>query len=243
MGLIIPKTVEEYRDLLLRLTPTGFAWPGIVGVSGLGAVFQGVGDELARISARVVDMLNESDPRSAFETLEEWEESMGIPNECESVPATVPERRELIQSRLIALGGMSIQWYIDFAATLGYEIEITEEPPFAWTVHISPNAVHYFLMGQSPLGEPLRSWDLQALWCGFDRLKPAHTSYTAAYDLGVGMPLTFDGGGTDRAIVGISGALPVRLLDLTTVYARATVSGSVPVDLLDTSTIQVALEL
>ncbi len=44
-------------------------------------VLTGLAEELTRIELRALDLIEESDPRSAEETIEQWEEMLGLPDE------------------------------------------------------------------------------------------------------------------------------------------------------------------
>lgn len=200
MGLTYAKSAEHYRRQLTSLLPTGFIWP-VDGESSLAKVLLGWSAELARVDQRVVDMLDEVDPRSTYECIEDWERGLGIPDECETLGSTIQERREAIIARLVVEGNQTLAWYEALAAALGFNVKITENFPFrtglssmgdplnggewlhTWVLHVDPNNYHAFTLGVSGMGEPLRTYDDAALFCALDRLKPAHTTYTVEADL------------------------------------------------------------
>lgn len=122
--------VKAYFNQLLSLIPQGLAWPRENGLRR-DALLTAEADELARVDLRVTDMLNESDPRQALETLEDWERVAGLPDSC-VVPSsiTIQERRARLVQKLTSTGGQSLGYYSDIAESLGYPVEFTEYRPF-----------------------------------------------------------------------------------------------------------------
>lgn len=179
----VDQTPESYRDALLRDMPRGKFWRRDDG-SRLAGLLEGIGAELARVYNRICDLLEESDPRTASETLDQWEITWGLPDPCVATPPTTDaDRREALTAKVIETGGQNAAYYIEVAAALGITITITEgfsdsplfragvsraghslgdfaEGPFTWTVH-GPAATTAGKRDQ--------------LECTFDRIRPAHT--------------------------------------------------------------------
>jgi uncharacterized protein YmfQ (DUF2313 family) len=116
--------VTAYARQLRQLLPPGRLWnlePG----THLSTLILGVAEELARVDARGLVLIEESDPRTATETLAEWERMLGLPDEdVLEVPSTTETRRQAIISKLLKLGGQSRAYYVTLAAACGYEAEI-----------------------------------------------------------------------------------------------------------------------
>lgn len=196
MGL----TAESFARALAQLLPPGAAWrlePG----STLRSLLLGLADELARVDARGDDLVNEWDPRTTLELLEDWERVLGLPDGClVTVPDAISERRVLVSHKAIALGGQTPAFYVELAASLGYTVTVEEYRPFragddagdrcrgtawayAWIVHISGalGDLTHFVAG-SRAGERLLGFGAIDLECVLSRSAPAHTIPLFAYE-------------------------------------------------------------
>lgn len=188
----------QYRDLLLALAPPGRALPTDLD-STWAALVLALADELARVDARVDDLVDEADPRTALETLPDWERVCGLPGPCSREGETLQERREGAHLVLTAQGGQSPAYYEEVAAALGVAAGVEEFRPFRagaatagdpltndpwlyhWRVRGPEVTVTEFGAGCSCAGDPLRSWGNEALECHVSRLAPAHTVVLFAY--------------------------------------------------------------
>lgn len=115
-----PLTVEA--QTLIRLLPPGRVWNFEVGGS-LRKVLLAIGDELARVRARGVDLINESDPRTASETLADWEEMLALPDDLvTAIPGTTAGRRVAIAAKYAARGGQSYSFFSTLCSACGYPL-------------------------------------------------------------------------------------------------------------------------
>lgn len=191
--------VDDYIDQLAAMLPPGIAIRREADTD-IYKLLSAMAEEMARIDNRGDDLLLESDPRTTTELLAEWEAQVGLPDPClAGAEQTVQQRRNAVVARYTARGGQSKQFFIDFAASLGYTVTITEFRPFragisaagdplsngdwifAWRVNAPETTITHFRAGQSAAGEPLRSWGNDQLECAIDRLKPAHTILQFSY--------------------------------------------------------------
>lgn len=96
-------------------------------------------------------------------------------------------------------GGQSRAYFIALAASLGYAITIKEfcqfqvgtahvgqrvygeSWVFTWRINAPEVMVRSFMVGQSLVGERLRSWGNLLLECAMLRVKPSHTHLFFAY--------------------------------------------------------------
>lgn len=122
--------LNQYKTMLLNLLPQGLAWPRQNGLVR-DDIIEGEAAELARVDGRVSDMIREADPRSATETLEDWERVAGLPDTC-VIPSTITlqERRTRLVQKLTSTGGQSVAYYEGIAEGLGYPVETFEYRPF-----------------------------------------------------------------------------------------------------------------
>ncbi len=174
--------ITEHRQQLDQLLPPGLLWvrsPGSVRDN----LLMGIAAESARFEELTLALIDEADPRTTSDLLDEWEAWVGLPDPCvpPSVTLSDDERRANIVARLQAVGGQSRQFFIDLAASLGFTITITEFTTFQ--------------VGVSGAGDPVggTAWvyawqvntatdpDSPILECLFHRLAPAQTVVTFNY--------------------------------------------------------------
>ena len=96
--------VARYKRLIKKLFPTGWAWRINEG-GRFDALVGGLAQEPCRIEERGFKFLDEMDPNTTFELLEDWERLLGIPDECtpEGSDPTLSERRLRVLQKLTTL--------------------------------------------------------------------------------------------------------------------------------------------
>lgn len=191
--------VDYYKEQLKQLLPQGMAWPKD-DESTLSQLLHGFAEELARVDGRAWQLIEEIDPRTTTELLEDWERVAGLPESCVGeLSETIQARRDAVVEKITSIGNQSPQYFIDIAAKLGFEITITEFRPFRaghshagdpvydeewaywWQVNSALNTIFYFEAGQNSAGDPLRWWGNAILECIIRKRKPAHTGVIFAY--------------------------------------------------------------
>jgi uncharacterized protein YmfQ (DUF2313 family) len=127
----VRRTGSDYREAFFSLLPNGPAWPKRVVESVLWQTSDGLCEYWGFVDGRAADLLEtESDPRQTVELLPDWERNWGLPDPCYTSPQTIDARQTALVARMTMLGGQSRQWFIEFAAKLGYSITISEYRPF-----------------------------------------------------------------------------------------------------------------
>lgn len=167
---------DDYQHQAQQLLPLGDAWTRArESDSVLGRLFGGLALTFSRIDDRVVDLLNEARPRTAVETLSDWEAEFGLPDSCLGIATSIADRQLAVWAKQTAIGGQDRQYFIDQALKLGFTISIEEFTPFStesttedliydeswafgWRVHVLADAGTGFNLG-----------------CVLNRDKPAHT--------------------------------------------------------------------
>jgi uncharacterized protein YmfQ (DUF2313 family) len=178
---------SAYARQLKALLPPGKLWNLAVD-SVLSKVCLALGDEFARVDGRGADLIEESDPRTAYETLDDWERVLGLPDAAVTVIPTTPEARRLaITQKYIGVGGQSAAYYEQLAAACGYTVTVDDafgslvlrsgfrsgarcygtDWAFVWQVNVSP-----------PAGDALTHEELEAI---IRRVSPAHTTVIFVY--------------------------------------------------------------
>lgn len=190
---------ESYLSLLKSLLPRGHLWAAEKGTL-LHELLYAWAQALARVHMRAYGLLDEADPRTTVECIEDWERVLGLPETCSgSLPETLQQRRNAVLYKLTATGGQSKRYFIDIAAAHGFPITITEFFPWRcgiskpgdringddwharWQVNAAATTVIYFRCGLSRPGERIAVIENEGLECLIRRLKPAHTEVMFHY--------------------------------------------------------------
>lgn len=155
-------------------------------------LFLGLAHEMKRAEEQFHILPLELDPRTTTLFIDEWEQNVGIPDDCFPVADTLEERRLNILLKLTSLGVQTEADFKGLAAILGFTITITRPtgisfPPydvpftpqnerffkFTWIVtadnivlEIPPYDVPF-----TPVADPGST----ILQCLFNKLKPANT--------------------------------------------------------------------
>lgn len=179
-------TADNYADLLWRLAPRGRLWVRRAG-SVIDGLFRGFAIELARIDARIADMLAESDPRTADETLVLWERVYGYSAGSDA------ERRTVLSGKVASRGGQTpayfariaseivgardsvtiVEWpygmaFVVGVAYVGRDVVGDFSSPYYWEIHGPSSA------------SSIRKAAVVAL---INQTKPAHTVAVFVWDL------------------------------------------------------------
>ena len=195
MGMI----ASDYQQQLRALLPLGPAWPSEEG-SPIGQLFEGISQELARVDARSLQLIEELDWRTTNELFADWERVAALPDACVIAFAgeqTQSQRRAALLGRFAGLGGQSRAYFTQLAADLGYTITITEfrahtvdddvDAPingeawnFAWQINSSGSAVIELTVDDT-VDDPFAAWGNALLECVLKRFAPAHTIVLFSY--------------------------------------------------------------
>jgi uncharacterized protein YmfQ (DUF2313 family) len=197
----IDLTWEDMHDGAMNLLPTGAVWPrDPEGV--LSRLVDGLTGNHWRAWERVKQMLEESDPRTSYETLFMWETDCGLPDPCiEYPPVSLEGRRAAVVAKRQEGSTTTPQDFVDYAARLGEPIEVTEFRPFrvwsrcdsylntekagwphVWMVRIvSPTGSLHLFRANSLCTNFLAEYSIGQIECAFTRIMPAHTEIVFAY--------------------------------------------------------------
>jgi uncharacterized protein YmfQ (DUF2313 family) len=192
-------TSADYQSALLAHFPRGRVWqtgpdnPQTNLAKALAKSFQ-------RVDASALSLLAGGFPATALELLPEWEESLGLPDNCTiGETYTIERRRQAVVSRLVGKGSLSKQFYINLAKTLGYDITIDEfrqaragfsvcgeaingeDWPFVWRVNAQQTTYVPARCGITYCGEPLATWGNKILECTLNQLAPPFTVLLFGY--------------------------------------------------------------
>lgn len=104
--------------LLQSLLPPGVAWTREPGTE-LYELCLALSYEFARVKKRGKQLLEELDPRTTLEMLEDWERVYGLPDACVT-PTTIAGRRAALLAKFIGFGDPSVPNLITIGTQLGY---------------------------------------------------------------------------------------------------------------------------
>lgn len=195
-------TKEDYVQLITDLTPTGAVWN--TEEESVQAKLRRIqATELAYLHQRSDVLVNECVPSGAVELLEDWEAEFGLPDNCSPLADTFAERVATLVEKATRVGGQSRRFYIELAAMLGYEIEITECRPFmcgishcgtdplteghevrfVWYVTVKNSKLLYLRCGDGTLDQHLLDFrQADDLSCIFQKLNASHTLLHIGYE-------------------------------------------------------------
>ena len=174
------RTVNDYQILLQQLLPPGPLWESLCQPgTQFNQLLLALADEFANIDGRAQNLLDEINPLTSTELLDEWEAFAGLP-ECGATGQTDNQRRNAIRTKLQLVGDNRIDYFIEVAAALGYTITITPLGAYAYQVN-APATTIIESTCLSPCTEPLRVWGNEQLECALNKVNPAHLNQSFSY--------------------------------------------------------------
>jgi uncharacterized protein YmfQ (DUF2313 family) len=183
--------------MLGRLLPRGPIWQ-LDTQAELRAFLASLGIEYGRFHQRMIDLLDEADPRTTDELLPEWIAAFGLPAPCGELPTDEDAQRAMLAAKVAAQGGQSRAYFIALAyAALdpsylesGLEWVTIEERPYGVPFRVSisrvgdplngEGAAHYWVL-HLPVAES-GTPTAEVIECLIGHWKPAHTVVEFEYD-------------------------------------------------------------
>ena len=192
---------EKYKSVLQKLLPLGRIWTRS-SKSTLSKLLEGIGTEFERVEKRGYDLIREFDPRTSVESVEDWEEFLGLPDECDQVQDSSLERRyKLINRALSFRGGQTPQYFVDYINALGFNASVYEYREFragisavgdplsngidwvnTWQLTLPATISYEFSVDVSTVGEALRVFKNDSVECSIGHIKPAQTFVIFAFE-------------------------------------------------------------
>lgn len=174
-------TPDDFWQVMSDLLPWGAVWPRDPATVQQ-QTLAGLAVEFARINDRDCDLLAESYPGTATETIDDWERVMGLPDPCTGPLDTLEARRNAVLAKMASSTDptpANIQAYLN---SIGFQVEIEEGPgPFEFTVYAPADTSIWFRASTSLAGDRLRSYGDNRLECAIEYIKPAHTVPNLVY--------------------------------------------------------------
>ncbi|WP_174296544.1 putative phage tail protein [Sphingomonas bacterium] len=171
-------SAADYAGAARALMPRGRAW-STDRDGQQSCLLAGIGRVLERVDAAAMALLGGTRPGELTTMLPEWEAALGLPDPCAGDTPTIAQRLDQVRGRFVGAQGQSRQRYVDYAAALGFVIEITTYAAFR--------------AGQSTVGQPVAGDEWTFVWgvrvtsitgslpvgvllCELETIKPAETT-------------------------------------------------------------------
>ncbi|MFC0140343.1 YmfQ family protein [Erwinia mallotivora] len=179
---------RNYATALGKLLPPGKAWVHSDDTV-MGNVLLGLAKSFEASDTAALSLLRNAFPATAGSLLTDWEQALGLPDDCSiGEMTTIALRRAAVVTKLTSSGSLSVTSLINALARSGYAITVTEfrrarcglsacgnalngdDWPFVLQVDVPETTVVRARCGQAHCGDPLRIWGNKALECILKRL-------------------------------------------------------------------------
>lgn len=183
---------KQYHTQLIQLLPRGDLWQQL---PILRDILLAWAHCLEFIDKRMIDLQSEASPLSATETLAEWENDFGLPDPCHGPMTSTLNRQIAVWQKMVDNGSSRKIDYINFAARLGYTIEINRLAPFRigsrigdrinplnsvfiWEIKVLSSKDETFIRRRfrvgSRVGERINESSAFNLECALRKIAPSH---------------------------------------------------------------------
>lgn len=144
-------SVDEHADTLADYLPPGIMFEGgKIDNTNLRKLLRGLAQELFKSEDLLKQWTEEYYPDCTTLYLDEWEKTLGIPDDCFSGTGTQEERRRDILVKLASLGIQTEQDFEDLAALFGVTVEIEQGADFGGAGNTFPLQFPVSLLFSSP---------------------------------------------------------------------------------------------
>lgn len=171
--------MSKYTEPIKRLFPPGLAWDENPLINSFANIF---GDQIEAFDDSSEAFLLERFTHRQKQSLEEWEQALGLDEDCIAESNVISDRFKAVIARRLAEGGQSEKSYIAVAKLFGFEIEIIKHQafrvgmstagaaigalPFEIVIKIFSDGRTNILAGEYPVGTQLKpDQRLAALIC------------------------------------------------------------------------------
>ncbi len=93
--------------------------------STLRKILIGLASEWLNFRSKINEVSNEYNPKTTTKLIEEWEQFVGIPDDCIPVASTIEQRRLNVLLKLAGINATTEAQFKNVASILGYNIEVS----------------------------------------------------------------------------------------------------------------------
>ncbi|EEJ0783620.1 DUF2313 domain-containing protein [Salmonella enterica] len=174
---------RNYAAALGKLLPPGKAWRhGDDTV--MGKVLLGLAKSFEASDTAALSLLRNAFPATAGSLLTDWEQALGLPDDCSiGEMTTIALRRAAVVTKLTSNGSLSAISLINALARSGYSVTVTgfrrarcglsacgdalngDDWPLVLQVNVPETTVVRATCGQAHCGDPLRTWGNRRMEC------------------------------------------------------------------------------
>jgi uncharacterized protein YmfQ (DUF2313 family) len=115
-----------------------------------GVILSAFATELALIDAAAIDIFRQQIPGVSTYMLEDWERVLALPETSTvAITQTVEERQTIAQAKFFTAYnvGLNAQFYIDYAAKLGFVITVEESADLTSPFYVAPTGIDLYDIG------------------------------------------------------------------------------------------------
>jgi uncharacterized protein YmfQ (DUF2313 family) len=184
-------SVDDQADTLARLLPDGPLFDAKWRTeTTMRKLLFGLAGEFARLDGTMDTILDEYDPRTTTQFLQEWEQAVSIPDHCFDGAGSLALRRLCVEAKLAHMNVQTEQDFIDLALLFGFNVTIDGGKscgvfPLAFPICFFENikaAKHTMIVhfegadNVFPMPFPIQfaSGIMNIVVCMFNRLRPAN---------------------------------------------------------------------
>ena len=125
MPLFERRDIEQYTNSLADYLPGGCLFASAhVDSSNFRKLLRGMAGELFRANGLLKEYSEQILPDQTIKFLDEWEQTLGIPDDCFSGTGTLNDRRTAILTKLAALGVQTADDFVELAAVFGITVQV-----------------------------------------------------------------------------------------------------------------------
>ena len=99
------RTAEQYADQVHALANTGLLWRALKNDPLWSGLIDAFSQEFSRVDVRVSQLLDELDPYTILELINEAEKAVGLPDSCRGLGSSIEQRRLDLKARRLDKGG------------------------------------------------------------------------------------------------------------------------------------------
>lgn len=127
MNLFNPLDIDLQGKMLANHLPVGRVWSSGFDVnSNLGKLIRGLGIEFYRLQLQTQNISTEMDINKTTELIQEWERSVGIPDDCFGINVDIDDRRIQVLQKFSNFGGVQkAEDFVRVALIFGFDIKVT----------------------------------------------------------------------------------------------------------------------